>query len=139
MKGFLVFTSDVKLLKCIARGLIFLTILSNREKRLLAFTKRGTSIHFWLVFGSETSGLPPEALNECKNEPLGGGTLKIPKVETYVLGHICYHILVAGLNGYMASVTNLKSPSNKWRCGAALITAMMTVKHYCDNPNFQGR
>ncbi|KAF5778426.1 putative Phosphofructokinase superfamily [Helianthus annuus] len=56
----------------------------------------------------------------------------------YVLGHICYHILVAGLNGYMASVTNLKSPSNKWRCGAALITAMMTVKHYCDNPNFQG-
>ncbi|KAJ0587967.1 putative diphosphate--fructose-6-phosphate 1-phosphotransferase [Helianthus annuus] len=130
MKEFLVFTSDVKLLKCIARGLIFLTILSNREKRLLAFTKRGTNIHFWLVFGSETSGLPPEALNECKNEPLGGGTLKIPKVETYVLGHICYHILVAGLNGYMATVTNLKSPSNKWRCGAALITAMMTVKHY---------
>ncbi|KAJ0930583.1 putative diphosphate--fructose-6-phosphate 1-phosphotransferase [Helianthus annuus] len=93
MKEFLVFTSDVKLLKCIARGLIFLTILSNREKRLLAFTKRGTNIHF-------------------------------------VLGHICYHILVAGLNGYMATVTNLKSPSNKWRCGAALITAMMTVKHY---------
>ncbi|KAF5813250.1 hypothetical protein HanXRQr2_Chr03g0096041 [Helianthus annuus] len=30
----------------------------------------------------------------------------------------------------MATVTNLKSPSNKWRGGAAPITAMMTVKHY---------
>ncbi|PWA34088.1 Phosphofructokinase domain-containing protein [Artemisia annua] len=47
----------------------------------------------------------------------------------YVLGHICYHILAAGLNGYMATVTNLKSPSNKWRCGAAPITAMLSVKH----------
>ncbi|KAF5822450.1 putative tRNA (cytidine(34)-2'-O)-methyltransferase [Helianthus annuus] len=62
------------------------------EKRLLAFTKRGTNIHSdfsykrgdWLVFGSETSGLPPEALHDCKNEPLGGGTLKIPMVETYL-------------------------------------------------------
>nr|GEU50353.1 putative tRNA (cytidine(34)-2'-O)-methyltransferase [Tanacetum cinerariifolium] len=64
----------------------------NGEKRLLAFTKRGTNIHSdfsyrrgdWLVFGSETTGLPPEALHDCKNEPLGGGTLKIPMVETYV-------------------------------------------------------
>ncbi|CAH1435228.1 unnamed protein product [Lactuca virosa] len=47
----------------------------------------------------------------------------------YVLGHICYHILAAGLNGYMATVTNLKNPCNKWRCGAAPITAMFTVKN----------
>ncbi|KAI3517052.1 hypothetical protein L1887_16259 [Cichorium endivia] len=46
----------------------------------------------------------------------------------YVLGHICYHILAAGLNGYMATVTNLKESVNKWRCGAAPITAMMAVK-----------
>ena len=39
-----------------------------------------------------------------------------------VLGHICYHILAAGLNGYMATVSNLKSPVNKWKCGAAPIT-----------------
>lgn len=39
-----------------------------------------------------------------------------------VLGHICYHILAAGLNGYMATVTNLKNPVNKWRCGAAPMT-----------------
>ncbi|XP_047325461.1 pyrophosphate--fructose 6-phosphate 1-phosphotransferase subunit alpha-like [Impatiens glandulifera] len=52
----------------------------------------------------------------------------------YVLGHICYHILAAGLNGYMATVTNLKNPVNKWRCGAAPITAMMTVKHYGRGP-----
>ncbi|PKA47341.1 Pyrophosphate--fructose 6-phosphate 1-phosphotransferase subunit alpha [Apostasia shenzhenica] len=31
----------------------------------------------------------------------------------YVLGHICYHILAAGLNGYMATVTNLKSPVHR--------------------------
>ncbi|KAJ8643631.1 hypothetical protein MRB53_005379 [Persea americana] len=52
----------------------------------------------------------------------------------YVLGHICYHILAAGLNGYMATVTNLKNPVNKWRCGAAPITAMMTVKRYSRGP-----
>nr|VDD56450.1 unnamed protein product [Brassica oleracea] len=51
----------------------------------------------------------------------------------YVLGHICYHILAAGLNGYMATVTNLKSPVNKWKCGAAPITAMMTVKNWSQN------
>ncbi|CAA7407258.1 unnamed protein product [Spirodela intermedia] len=48
----------------------------------------------------------------------------------YVLGHICYHILAAGLNGYMATITNLKNPVNKWRCGATPITAMMTVKQW---------
>ncbi|KAG0488650.1 hypothetical protein HPP92_007461 [Vanilla planifolia] len=52
----------------------------------------------------------------------------------YVLGHICYHVLAAGLNGYMATVTNLKSPVNKWKCGAAPITAMMTVKRWSRGP-----
>ncbi|XP_055834266.1 pyrophosphate--fructose 6-phosphate 1-phosphotransferase subunit alpha [Solanum dulcamara] len=52
----------------------------------------------------------------------------------YVLGHICYHILAAGLNGYMATVTNLKNPVNKWHCGAAPISAMMTVKRYGRGP-----
>ncbi|KAI4320898.1 hypothetical protein MLD38_034331 [Melastoma candidum] len=52
----------------------------------------------------------------------------------YVLGHICYHILAAGLNGYMATVTNLKNPVDKWKCGAAPITAMMTVKRWGHNP-----
>ncbi|KAK8624474.1 hypothetical protein V6N13_065817 [Hibiscus sabdariffa] len=42
----------------------------------------------------------------------------------YVLGHVCYHILAAGLNGYMATITNLKNP------------AMMTVKRWSPNPNF---
>ncbi|RWW83944.1 hypothetical protein BHE74_00007500 [Ensete ventricosum] len=51
-----------------------------------------------------------------------------------VLGHICYHILAAGLNGYMATATNLKHPVNKWRCGAAPLTAMMTVKRYTRGP-----
>ncbi|KAK4484011.1 hypothetical protein RD792_011224 [Penstemon davidsonii] len=48
----------------------------------------------------------------------------------YVLGHIGYHIIAAGLNGYLATVTNLKNPVNKWRCGAAPITAMMSVRRY---------
>ncbi|KAF6174224.1 hypothetical protein GIB67_033756 [Kingdonia uniflora] len=52
----------------------------------------------------------------------------------YVLGHICYHILAAGLNGYLATITNLKSPVNKWKCGAAPITAMMTVKRWARGP-----
>ncbi|GJN22025.1 hypothetical protein PR202_gb09554 [Eleusine coracana subsp. coracana] len=52
----------------------------------------------------------------------------------YVLGHVCYHIIAAGLNGYMATVTNLKSPVNKWRCGAAPISSMMTVKRWSRGP-----
>ncbi|KAL4579154.1 hypothetical protein LXL04_015291 [Taraxacum kok-saghyz] len=47
----------------------------------------------------------------------------------YVVGHICYHILAANLNGYMATVTNMKNPCNKWRCGAAPITAMLSIKN----------
>ncbi|KAL8262453.1 hypothetical protein R6Q59_023802 [Mikania micrantha] len=81
----------------------------NGEKRLLAFTKRGTNIHSefsykrgdWLVFGSETTGLPPEALHDCINKPLGGGTLKIPMVETYVR---CLNLSVSvGIGLYEAS------------------------------------
>ncbi|KAK6143141.1 hypothetical protein DH2020_023489 [Rehmannia glutinosa] len=79
------------------------------EKRLLAFTKRGTNIHSefkykmgdWLVFGSETSGLPPEALLDCKSESLGGGTIRIPMVETYVR---CLNLSVSvGIALYEAS------------------------------------
>ncbi|XP_074275959.1 uncharacterized protein LOC141599750 [Silene latifolia] len=67
-------------------------LLQDGDKRLLAFTKKGTTIHSdftykpgdWLVFGSETSGLPPDALSDCTNDAYGGGTLKIPMVDTYV-------------------------------------------------------
>ncbi|XP_019170911.1 PREDICTED: pyrophosphate--fructose 6-phosphate 1-phosphotransferase subunit alpha [Ipomoea nil] len=52
----------------------------------------------------------------------------------YVLGHVCYHVLAAGLNGYMATLTNLKNPVNKWRCGAAPISAMMTVRRFGHGP-----
>ncbi|KAF8690153.1 hypothetical protein HU200_041393 [Digitaria exilis] len=38
----------------------------------------------WLVFGSETKGLPQQALEDCCGEGLGGGTIRIPMVETYV-------------------------------------------------------
>lgn len=46
-----------------------------------------------------------------------------------VLGHVCYHILAAGLNGYMATLTNLKNPVNKWRCGAAPIAVGFSSFH----------
>ncbi|KAJ6931861.1 hypothetical protein NC652_015139 [Populus alba x Populus x berolinensis] len=42
------------------------------------------------------------------------------------LGTSANHILAAGLNGYKATVTNLKNPVNKWRCGAAPITVAET-------------
>ncbi|XP_052192749.1 uncharacterized protein LOC127801551, partial [Diospyros lotus] len=79
------------------------------EKRMLAFTKRGTTIHSefsyrrgdWLVFGSETSGLPPDALLDCKKEAFGGGTIRIPMVETYVR---CLNLSVSvGIALYEAS------------------------------------
>ncbi|KAJ9558445.1 hypothetical protein OSB04_013059 [Centaurea solstitialis] len=55
----------------------------------------------WLVFGSETTGLPPEALADCKSEQLGGGTLKIPMIDTYVR---CLNLSVSvGIGLYEAS------------------------------------
>lgn len=63
------------------------------EKRLVAFTKRGTCLYTakeykpgdWLVFGSETSGLSSEALEDCADERnYGGGKVRIPMVGTYV-------------------------------------------------------
>ncbi|KAJ8456052.1 hypothetical protein OPV22_034795 [Ensete ventricosum] len=46
----------------------------------------------------------------------------------YALGHGAYHLLAAGLNGYMATVTNLKNDVSRWRCGGAPLTAMMTIR-----------
>lgn len=55
----------------------------------------------WLVFGSETCGLPPEALLDCKREPLGGAAIRIPMVETYVR---CLNLSVSvGIALYEAS------------------------------------
>ncbi|XP_054815816.1 uncharacterized protein LOC129315789 isoform X2 [Prosopis cineraria] len=79
------------------------------EKRLLAFTKRGTKVHSefsyrkgdYLLFGSETSGLPSEALLDCTSEPFGGGMIRIPMVETYVR---CLNLSVSvGIALYEAS------------------------------------
>ncbi|KAF8712101.1 hypothetical protein HU200_028942 [Digitaria exilis] len=52
----------------------------------------------------------------------------------YVLGHICVQIIATGLNGYMATVTNLKDATNKWRCAAVPITAMMSVRRHLRGP-----
>ncbi|KAI9081414.1 hypothetical protein K1719_036560 [Acacia pycnantha] len=79
------------------------------EKRLLAFTKKGTKVHSdfsyrkgdYLLFGSEKGGLPAEALQECNSEPYGGGTIRIPIVETYVR---CLNLSVSvGIALYEAS------------------------------------
>lgn len=39
-----------------------------------------------------------------------------------VLGHVSYHLVSAGVNGYMATVTNLRNDVMKWRCGGAPLT-----------------
>ncbi|KAM0935661.1 putative diphosphate--fructose-6-phosphate 1-phosphotransferase [Dioscorea sansibarensis] len=52
----------------------------------------------------------------------------------YVLGHVSYHLVSAGVNGYMATVTNLRNDVMKWRCGGAPLTAMMTVKRSLCGP-----
>lgn len=55
----------------------------------------------YLIFGSETSGLPPDALLDCKSETFGGGTIRIPMVETYVR---CLNLSVSvGIALYEAS------------------------------------
>ncbi|KAJ0968110.1 hypothetical protein J5N97_025027 [Dioscorea zingiberensis] len=52
----------------------------------------------------------------------------------YVLGHVSYHLVSAGVNGYMATATNLKNDVMKWRCGGAPLTAMMTVRRSLCGP-----
>ncbi|KAK3129819.1 hypothetical protein QOZ80_6BG0485110 [Eleusine coracana subsp. coracana] len=52
----------------------------------------------------------------------------------YVLGHNCLQIVAAGLNGYMATVTNLKESTHKWRCAAVPITAMVSVRRHLRGP-----
>lgn len=52
----------------------------------------------------------------------------------YALGHISLHIIAASLTGYMATVANLKDPVHKWRCAAAPLTAMMSVKRHLRGP-----
>ncbi|XVE69549.1 hypothetical protein DITRI_Ditri10aG0000400 [Diplodiscus trichospermus] len=74
-------------------------------------------------------------LSQIETEKLVAHLVENEMNRRLVLGHICYHILAADLNGYMATVTNLKNPVNKWRCGASPITAMMTVKRWSQNPN----
>lgn len=69
------------------------------------------------MFGSETSGLPPEALRDCKSETLGGGPIRIPMVETYVR---CLNLSVsAGIALYEAArqlnYEQLKIPSETCR------------------------
>ncbi|GMN35361.1 hypothetical protein TIFTF001_042213 [Ficus carica] len=55
----------------------------------------------YLLFGSEASGLPEEALEDCKSKELGGGTVRIPMVETYVR---CLNLSVSvGIALYEAS------------------------------------
>ena len=55
----------------------------------------------YLIFGSETSGLPDEVLEDCKSEAVGGGTIRIPMVETYVR---CLNLSVSvGIALYEAS------------------------------------
>ncbi|KAL3684098.1 hypothetical protein R1sor_002120 [Riccia sorocarpa] len=50
------------------------------------------------------------------------------------LGHVAFHLAAAGLNGYMATVTNLKEEVSNWRCGGAPFTAMMSVKRWLRGP-----
>ncbi|KAG8486466.1 hypothetical protein CXB51_019762 [Gossypium anomalum] len=96
------------------------------DKRLLAFTKRGTAVHSdfsyrkgdYLIFGSETCGLPPDVLLGCKSETFGGGTIRIPMVETYVR---CLNLSVSvGIAVYEASrqlnYEQLQVPSTNSGC-----------------------
>ncbi|PWZ21179.1 Pyrophosphate--fructose 6-phosphate 1-phosphotransferase subunit alpha [Zea mays] len=74
-------------------------------------------------------------LSQIETEKLLAQLVETEMNRRLVLGHVCYHIIAAGLNGYMATVTNLKNPVNKWRCGATPISSMMTVKRWSRGPS----
>lgn len=41
------------------------------------------------------------------------------------LGQTAYHLAQAGLNGYLATVSNLKQDVSQWRCGGAPLTVSL--------------
>ncbi|XP_062199834.1 pyrophosphate--fructose 6-phosphate 1-phosphotransferase subunit alpha-like [Phragmites australis] len=91
--------------------------MSKRTKEGKYKGRKFSSVcHF---FGSQTRGSLPSNF-DCD--------------YSYVLGHVCVHVLAAGLNGYMTTVTNLKDSTDKWRCAAVPITAMMTVRRHLRGP-----
>ncbi|KAM0858475.1 hypothetical protein ACQ4PT_047797 [Festuca glaucescens] len=67
-------------------------------------------------------------LSQIETEKLLAQLVETEINKRLILGHVSYHILAAGLSGYMATVTNLKSHVDKWKCGAAPITAFKPRK-----------
>ena len=47
------------------------------------------------------------------------------KICEQTLGQTAYHLAQAGLNGYLATVSNLKQDVSQWRCGGAPLTVSM--------------
>ncbi|ONM57348.1 Pyrophosphate--fructose 6-phosphate 1-phosphotransferase subunit beta 2 [Zea mays] len=78
--------------------------------------------------------LAPFIRKHIETEKLLAQLVETEMRRRLVLGHVCYHIIAAGLNGYMATMTDLKNPVNKWRCGATPISSMMTVKRWSCGP-----
>eukprot|EP00241_Pyramimonas_parkeae_P010873 CAMPEP_0114230444 /NCGR_PEP_ID=MMETSP0058-20121206/3476_1 /TAXON_ID=36894 /ORGANISM="Pyramimonas parkeae, CCMP726" /LENGTH=258 /DNA_ID=CAMNT_0001341651 /DNA_START=44 /DNA_END=820 /DNA_ORIENTATION=+ len=66
----------------------------EEPKRLVGFSKKGAAVHTedgaylpgdWLLFGSEVSGLPDGAWEQCRSlESHGGGIRLIPIIEKHV-------------------------------------------------------
>ncbi|KAK6919865.1 Phosphofructokinase domain [Dillenia turbinata] len=53
----------------------------------------------------------------------------------YALGHVAYHLLAVGANGYMATISNLKYSISDWCCGGTPFTAMMTANGWSPEGN----
>uniref|UniRef100_A0A0E0ENA5 tRNA/rRNA methyltransferase SpoU type domain-containing protein n=1 Tax=Oryza meridionalis TaxID=40149 RepID=A0A0E0ENA5_9ORYZ len=82
----------------------------------------------WLVFGSETKGLPQSALEDCSREGLGGGTIRIPMVETYVR---CLNLSVSvGLDNSTMNSSIISRSSRKKRKDYSLPRTFMHENTY---------
>lgn len=87
------------------------------EKRLLAFTKKGRTIHTdvkykagdWLVFGSEVDGLPAAILEQCRSGEFAGGSVRFPMNDSYVRS---LNLSVAAGIGVYEALRQLDSHTN---------------------------
>ncbi|PKA60658.1 Pyrophosphate--fructose 6-phosphate 1-phosphotransferase subunit alpha [Apostasia shenzhenica] len=73
-------------------------------------------------------------LSQIETEKLLAKLVETEMEARTALGHVVYHLIAAGVNGYMATVTNLKHDVTQWRCGGAPFTAMMTVRRTLRGP-----
>nr|GEW68487.1 retrovirus-related Pol polyprotein from transposon TNT 1-94 [Tanacetum cinerariifolium] len=112
--------SDVAYLHGIIESIVRIEDLGATEVEEMFAADCGSKSDKWTRIQDRVLGLPFSRALQMK-AAYGAALLALRGSHTDNVGSWTHllHILEAGVNGYMATVTDLKRHSNKWCCGAA--------------------